>query len=67
MEMAEDQGHQRWKVLGYTPTWMLGYTPTWILKAPMMMSGIGIERGKDLGVKEQRKINQQKQYCDNRQ
>ena len=37
---------------------MLGYTPAWILKAPMMMSGISMERGKDLVMKEQREVNQ---------
>lgn len=35
---------------------MLGAMSAWILKAPMMMSGIGKERRKSLGVNEWREV-----------
>lgn len=37
---------------------MLGDTSTRMLKPPMMISGIGMERGNGLGVKGQREVNQ---------
>lgn len=45
---------------------VLGDMSAWMLKAPRMMSGVGMERSTSLGVKEQREVNQWKQYCDYR-
>lgn len=56
--MAEVEGHQSWKPQ------VLGDTSTWMMKVPMMISRIGMKRGRGLDVKEQREVNEWKQYCD---
>lgn len=55
--MAKENGGKI-KVIKAGGPRMLGDTSTRMLKPPMMISGIGMERGNGLGVKGQREVNQ---------
>lgn len=63
--MAEENGGKI-KVIKAGRPRMLGDTSTWMWKHPLTILGIGMERGKGLGVKGQREVNQWKQCYDNR-